>query len=163
MIINKEVQYTKQAKQIVAIKEFDAPLEQVWSAWTESSILDLWWAPKPWRAETRSMNFSEGGKWVYAMVGPQGERHYAIVHYKKINKQQSFTAVDAFSDENGVINKEMPSMDWLVEFAATDEGTKVTIHINFATEADLQKIVDMGFEQGFAMALGNLDELLDKE
>ncbi|MDF2188281.1 SRPBCC domain-containing protein [Paraflavitalea sp. CAU 1676] len=165
MIINKEVQYTKDvnANKIVAIKEYDAPLEQVWSAFTESSILDLWWAPKPWKAETKSMDFKEGGKWVYAMVGPAGERHWAFVSYKKIDKHKRFTAIDAFCDENGVINTEFPRMDWVVSFAETSEGTTVTIDITFPDEAGMQKILEMGFEQGFAMALSNLDEIFDKQ
>lgn len=162
MIINKEVQFTKDlsAKKATVVKAFDAPLEQVWSAWTESSILDLWWAPKPWRAETKSMSFKEGGSWYYSMVGPQGERHGAVAHYKKIVPNKSFTAEDGFTDEQGNPNKELPSMHWLVEFAETSEGTQVTVNITFPSEQAMQQIIEMGFEQGFTMALGNLDEIL---
>jgi hypothetical protein len=34
--------------------------------------------------------------------------------------------------------------------------------ITFATEKDMQAIIEMGFEQGFTAAHGNLDELLAK-
>ncbi|WP_315823311.1 hypothetical protein [Paraflavitalea speifideaquila] len=51
-------------------------------------------------------------------------------------------------------------MQWHVNFAAAEAGTTVTVELNFASVADLERIVEMGFEQGFSMALGNLDELL---
>ncbi len=78
-------------------REFAAPVEKVWKAWTESSILDKWWAPKPWRTETKSMDFTDGGLWLYAMIGPEGERHYSRVDIKKVVAQQSFTTLCTFS------------------------------------------------------------------
>jgi uncharacterized protein YndB with AHSA1/START domain len=38
-------------------REFAAPLQDVWAAWTESELLDQWWAPKPWKAKTKIMDF----------------------------------------------------------------------------------------------------------
>lgn len=53
-------------------------------------------------------------------------------------------------------------MHWKNEFSKTDTGTKVEVEITFASEADMEKIIEMGFEAGFTMAHGNLDELLKK-
>lgn len=141
-------------------REFAAPLSKVWAAWTESELLDQWWAPKPWRAETKTMDFREGGYWLYAMVGPDDERHWARVDYKTIKKNKWFNASDAFCDENGNPAEELPSVNWKNEFQATETGTKVIVDISFASESDLQKIIEMGFEQGFTSALQNLDALL---
>lgn len=58
-------------------REFDAGPELVWQAWTTAELLDQWWGPEPWKAETRTMDFREGGTWLYAMVGPEGERHWS--------------------------------------------------------------------------------------
>ncbi len=49
-------------KKIKVTRSFDATPEQVWSAWTDEEILDQWWAPKPWKAKTKSMDFHEGCK-----------------------------------------------------------------------------------------------------
>ena len=38
---------------LIVVRDFDAPVDLVWRAWTESELLDLWWAPKPWRAQTK--------------------------------------------------------------------------------------------------------------
>ena len=47
-------------KRITVTRNFEAPLEQVWKALTEKDLLDQWWAPKPWKAKTKSMDFREG-------------------------------------------------------------------------------------------------------
>lgn len=163
MMANKELVFTKDLanKKITIIREFDAPLEQVWKAWTDSTLLDQWWAPRPWKTETKSMDFREGGRWLYCMAGPEGERQWCLADYQKIIPTKSYTYIDAFCDENG--NKEdFPNMHWKVEFKPTGNGTTVAIEINFSSEANFQRILEMGFEQGFTMALGNLDELLAK-
>ena len=164
MTINKETIFTKDAanKKIIVEREFDAPLEVVWRAWTESDLLDQWWAPKPWKAKTKSMDFRDGGTWLYVMEGPEGERHWCRADFKNIVPQKTYTGDDAFCDENGNINPEFPSMHWENEFSETDNGTKVRVEITFASEADLEKIIEMGFKEGFAAAHGNLDELLSE-
>ncbi|MDQ3073423.1 MAG: SRPBCC domain-containing protein, partial [Bacteroidota bacterium] len=71
MTSNHQTKIQKDAKnnRLQITREFAAPVEQVWNAWTNSEILDLWWAPKPWKTETKSMNFSVGGRWLYSMAG----------------------------------------------------------------------------------------------
>ena len=165
MIATKETVYTKDAtnNKMSVVREFDAPLEKVWKAWTEPKLLDQWWAPKPWKAVTQSMDFRPGGTWRYYMQGPEGERHYCLVEYNKVVPSKSFSGLDAFCDENGNINKEMPTMDWLVQFTAAGDRTRVDVEITFASEEDMQKIVEMGFKEGFSAAHTNLDELLARE
>jgi uncharacterized protein YndB with AHSA1/START domain len=164
MMATKETIYSKDLdnKKIRVVREFNAPVEIVWKAWTVSELLDQWWAPKPWKANTQSMDFREGGKWLYYMEGPDGSRHYCRADYESIVPNKSYTGLDAFCDENGVINTEFPRMHWKVVFSPFDTGTKVDVEITFASVEDLEKIVEMGFKEGFAMAHGNLDELLAK-
>jgi uncharacterized glyoxalase superfamily protein PhnB/uncharacterized protein YndB with AHSA1/START domain len=150
-------------KKMIVKREFSAPLEQVWKAWTDSEILDQWWAPKPWKAETKKMDFREGGSWLYCMVGPAGERHWSIAEYKKVVRLKSFIGRDSFCDENGNIMPEPPGMNWNVEFSKSEAGTKVEVEITFASEKDLKTIVEMGFEQGFTMAHENLDQYLKSQ
>lgn len=149
-------------KKMFVTREFAAPLEKVWSAWTEHELLDKWWAPKPWKAETKTFDFREGGSWLYCMVGPAGEKHWSRADYKKIVKLNYFIAADCFCDENGVKTSELPGMDWKVEFSESGAGTKVHVELTFASEKDIQTIIETGFEEGFSAAHENLDELLTK-
>ncbi|MDB5010276.1 MAG: hypothetical protein JWQ06_1065 [Mucilaginibacter sp.] len=147
-------------KSLQITREFNAPIGQVWKAWTESSLLDQWWAPKPWHTETKTMDFKEGGLWLYCMVGPNSERQWCRVDFEAITPQHAFTAVDNFCDEQGNSDKSFPNMRWLTEFKETATGSKVDVTITFDKEEDIAKIIEMGFETGFTMALSNLDELL---
>ncbi|MGC4039901.1 MAG: SRPBCC domain-containing protein [Flavobacterium sp.] len=142
-------------------REFGAGLALVWDAWTKPEILDQWWAPKPWKAVTVSMDFKEGGRWLYYMQGPEGERHYCINDYQKINVQKDFSGLDAFTDENGTINTDMPRTLWHNTFTQNGETTIVNIVAQYDSLEDLEKIIAMGFKEGFTMAMGNLDEYFE--
>lgn len=150
----------RENKKIRVEREFAAPLAKVWAAWTDDKILDQWWAPKPWRTETKSMNFTVGGYWLYAMVGPDGTRHWARVDYQAIDPMKYYTAQDAFCDETGEVNTSFPINVWRNEFITSGESTLVHVTLSFDELSDLEKIIEMGFKEGFTMAMGNLDELL---
>lgn len=164
MIATNETVYEKDTinKKIRVKREFNAPVSKVWKAWTESEYLDQWWAPRPWKAVTQSMSFREGGQWRYYMQGPDGEQHYCLVNYKSIVPNKSYSGTDAFCDEKGNISSDLPNMGWYVEFTETGNTTRVNVEVSFNSEADLDKIVEMGFKEGFAAAHNNLDELLAK-
>ena len=150
-------------KKLVVTRSFDAPRSLVWKAWTESSLLDQWWAPKPWKAETKSLELHTGGMWLYCMLGPDGTKSWSRVDFETVTPESSFTATVIFCDENGIVDESFPSMHWDVTFESTGESTSMTVTITFSAEADMKQLIEMGFEQGFTMGLGNLDELLAKE
>lgn len=149
-------------KSILVAREFNAPLARVWRAYTESELLDQWWGPAPWRAETKSMNFTVGGYWLYAMVGPENQKHWARMNYLSISHHQSFDLEDGFSDENGNMNSELPVSRGKNIFTKTANGTRVEFKMIYSTEADLQKIVEMGVEQGISICMDQLEELFKK-
>ncbi len=141
-------------------REFDAPLERVWKAWTDPELLDQWWAPKPWRAETKEMDFREGGHWLYAMVGPQGERHWARAAYNRIEPLQRIDALDAFCHDDGSVDENLPQATWVNRYFAENGRTTVTVDVTYNKLSDLETVLKMGMEEGIKMAQKNLDELL---
>lgn len=152
----------KESRKVTVNREFAAGLDLVWKAWTKSEILDQWWAPKPWKAQTQKMEFKPGGFWHYAMVGPEGEKHYGRNDYKSVTEKKSFTAIDAFCDEKGVVNDELPHTNWEVRFSEEEGNTHVNITLTYNSPEDLDKMIEMGFKEGFAMTMEGLDELLPK-
>lgn len=164
MILNKETRFRRDPdnKRLIVEREFDASLKNVWRAWTEKELLDQWWAPKPFKAVTKEMDFREGGRWLYRMTGPDGSGEWCLVDFKKIDNHKSFTSLGAFCDENGNINKDFPAMNWKNVFSSIGSATKVEVEISFSSVAELEKILEMGLEEGFSAALVNLDELLAK-
>ena len=145
-------------------REFNADLELVWEAWTNPEILDQWWAPKPYKTKTKSMDFREGGMWLYEMFNAENEIkqdcHWCKNDYHKIEHQKNFSGLDAFCDENGTVNTGMPRTLWTNTFTETRGTTTVNIVAKYESLADLEKIISMGFKEGFTMGLNQLDELL---
>ena len=151
------------SKKILVTRLFEAPIEHVWNAWTESDLLDEWWAPKPWKTKTKKMNFREGGEWLYAMIGPDGTTMWAKMEFIAISKHKSFEVIDSFCDENGKKNLDFPSTVWKNVFTAEGAGTRVDVEMTFSSVAAMEKIIEMGFEAGFTMAHANLDAYLSAQ
>lgn len=151
-------------KNTISVKrEFDAGLELVWAAWTTPEILDQWWAPKPYQTQTKVMDFREGGHWLYAMVSPEGEKHWCRADYKKIDLLKSLSWLDAFCSETGSLNTDFPRSLWANTFTEKDNRTLVDILISYDKPEDLEKITQLGFQEGFTMALGNLDQYIEAQ
>jgi len=144
-------------------REFAAELSLVWEAWTNPEILDKWWAPKPYRTQTKSMDFREGGYWFYAMISPTNEKHWCRADYKKIELLNKYSFLDAFCDEEGNISTEMPRTYWTNAFAENAGTTVVNITLEYNTLEDLEKIISFGFKEGFTMALENLDQYIEAQ
>lgn len=143
-------------------REFAASQDLVWNAWSKAELLDKWWAPKPYRVETQMMDFREGGKWFYAMVSPDGEKHWCNFNYLGIADDVSFRGEEVFCDEDGNFRNDLPRTIWSNTFHEEDGITTVSITLEFKTEEDLKAIIEMGFKEGFEMCLENLDELLEE-
>lgn len=141
-------------------REFSAPKKHVWAAWTQPELLDQWWAPKPYHTETKSMDFSEGGMWLYAMVSPENEKQWCKATYKTIDPQERLSYSDAFCDEHGKENAEKPSSFWTNIFSEENGITTVNVTLKQDSFADVEKMIEMGFKEGFTMALENLDQFL---
>ena len=152
----------KENKTITIKREFAANRAIVWDCYTKSEILDQWWIPAPYKSITKSMDFREGGRWHYAAVGPNGEEHWAVTSYIKIEIQKMFLAHDAFGDADGNINKEMPQSTWTMNFSDLNENTLVHGTLVYPTLEQLEQTVAMGFKEGLTMAMANLDALLAK-
>ena len=153
----------KENNEIKVKRAFAADVDLVWNAWTKPEILDQWWAPKPWRAETKTMDFKEGGYRLYAMVSPENEKHWSIMDYTMIDPEKSFSYRDGFCDEQGNINAAMPRSSWTNSFSESDGTTLVDVTIIYDKLEDLEKIISMGFKEGFTMGLGNLDQYIEAQ
>lgn len=150
----------KEKNTIHVKREFNASLELVWQAWTTAELLDQWWAPQPYRNQTKSLDFREGGTWHYAMISPENQTHWSRFDYEKIETEKHYTGLDAFCDENGNINTGFSRMHWANAFSEAAARTTVNITISVDTLETLEKIIEMGFKEGFTLGLNQLDTLL---
>ena len=148
----------KTTKTVSITREFDADLSLEWDAYTRPEILDQWWAPKPYASKTKVMNFEVGGRRFYAMVSPEGQEHWSIQKYTSISPKTNFKFFNAFADKDE--NPELLGSDWDFNFSEQNGTTKVSIRIYNESLARLEKMIEMGFQEGYAMQMKNLEELL---
>lgn len=150
-----------ESNQLIAERSFAAPKSKVWQYYTTAELLDKWWAPEPYKAITKSFDFSEGGHWHYIMQGPEGLAHYCINNYKTINPEDSFTAQDAFANEDWSIKTDMPGSDWEVTFTENGEMTNVKVVLTCESSEALSTLEKMGMKEGFNQGLDQLEALLE--
>ncbi|MEP7197065.1 MAG: SRPBCC domain-containing protein [Saprospiraceae bacterium] len=153
-----EFNVDKTTKKASITREFAAGLSLVWDAYTKQEILDQWWAPKPYSSKTKFMNFEVGGRRFYAMVSPEGHERWAIQKYTSISPKINFKFFNAFADKDE--NPELPGSDWDFNFSEQNGNTIVRISIYNESLDRLERMIEMGFKEGLAMQLINLDEVL---
>jgi len=96
------------------------------------------------------------------MVGPEDQKQWGRMNYLAINQYECIEIEDAFCDENGKLNNELPVSKGQIAFTKTENGTKVEFKMIYPTETDLEKIVGMGFEQGITICHDQLERLLNE-
>ncbi len=89
---------------LVVSRQFNYPVQTVWKAFTQSEFLSQWWAPGPFRAETKEMDFRVGGYWLYAMVDPEGNKHWGKTKYLAIEIEKYY--------DLEIVLQPMPMVPW---------------------------------------------------
>jgi uncharacterized protein YndB with AHSA1/START domain len=149
----------KATKTAVITREFNAELSLVWDAFTKAELLDQWVAPKPWSSKTKHMDFKVGGQRFYAMVSPEGQERWSVQEYRSITPKTNFKMFNTFADQDG--NPELPGSEWDYNFSEQEGITKVIITIYNESLERLERMIAMGFQEGFKMSIDNLEKLLN--
>jgi len=148
----------KAAKTVYVTREFNAELSLVWDAFTKQEILDRWWAPKPYASKTKYMDFKVGGRRFYAMVSPEGMESWQIQDYTSISPKTNFKFLSVFADKDETPH--LPGSNWDLNFSEQNGITKVSITIYNDSLERMEKMIEMGFKEGFTMTLNELENLL---
>lgn len=148
----------KATKTVFIIREFDAELSLVWDAFTKAEILDQWVAPAPFSSRTKFMDFKVGGRRFYAMVSPEGQERWILQKYTSISPKNNFKMFNVFADKDE--NPELYGSDWDYTFSEENGKTKVSITIYNESLERLERMIEMGFTEGFTMSMSNLEKLL---
>ena len=148
----------KSTNTVLISKEFSAELSLVWDAFTRQEILDQWWAPKPFESKTKVMEFKVGGRRFYAMVSPEGQEMWQLQQYTAITPKTNFKFLSVFADKDE--NPHLPGSDWDLNFNEVNGITKVSISIYNESLERMEKMIAMGFKEGFTMTLNELTDVL---
>ena len=152
------------AKKIHVVREFNAPVEKVWRAFTEPDLLVKWTAPKPWTAEFKTWDFTVGGISLYAMVSLEGQKHWVYAEFTAIENGSAIATTGMFCDGEGNPVTDAPKSYRDTKFSSIDSNrTKVETVITFEDESTIKWFVEGGFKEGTEATFAVLDELLASE
>lgn len=109
-----------------------APVDVVWSAWSNPDALPRWWGPEGFSCKTKRIDLREGGEWVFDMIGPDGTvfpNHHKITRFDP----SGGIAYTLHWGENGPKHA-----DATVRFQPVEGGTKVTLAMEFVTAEEYE-------------------------
>jgi uncharacterized protein YndB with AHSA1/START domain len=157
---------TKSANFVIS-RQFDAPRERLWRAFTEPERMRQWWGPKGVTILAATLNLRPGGAYHYGMRTPDGRVMWGKFVYRDIAAPERLVWVNSFSDEAGGITRHPLSPTWPLEMLTTvtfenEPGGKTKLTIRWSPinpTAEEQKTFDAGHDsmrQGWG---GTLDQL----
>jgi len=89
---------------VVVTRLFDAPVEQVWKAWSDPQYVMQWWGPTGFTCPLAEMDFRQGGTSLVCMRAPQefgGQDMYNTWTYITILPLQRIEYILNFTDKGG--------------------------------------------------------------
>lgn len=159
-------------REFVITREFDAPRELVWQAWTERERLRQWFGPKGFTMPVAKMDFRPGGSFHYCLQSPDGHKMWGKFIYREIVAPERIVLVNSFSDEAGGLTRHPMSPTWPLEMLATttfaEHGGKTTLTVKWkplnATEEERRTFdaAHGGMQQGWSGTFEQLATYLAK-
>lgn len=148
----------------------DGSKDKVWKAYADKEWFEKWWGPEGWETTTKEFDFRPGGRVHYDMhcvdkdQGEWYDQHsWGVMNILEVDEANYRLAFeDAFSDETGVANPEMPTMQNSLELHDEDGKTRIVTKTIAETAEQLEEVIKMGIEEGWASQLAKLDTLLSE-
>lgn len=91
------------SSELVITRDFDAPRELVWKAWTEPERFMRWWGPKDFTSPRCEMDLRVGGRYLWCMRWPDGRENYNTGEYVEIVPPERLVYTACFADAQGNI------------------------------------------------------------
>ncbi|WJH37247.1 SRPBCC domain-containing protein [Paenibacillus aurantius] len=82
-------------------REFAAPRDLVFKAWTEPERLAKWWGPKGFTLEVKQLDLRPGGMFLGSQRSPEGHVMWGKFVYQEITPPEKLVYIQSFSDEEG--------------------------------------------------------------
>ncbi len=142
-------------REVVITRVFDAPARLLFEAYSKPEHVTKWFGPKGWPVTLCEMDFRKGGRFRFALTGPDGKQgtpfggeYLEIVPNRKIVYDNGF---------------ETPGAEKMVVTITYEEQagkTTLTIHTLFASVAMKNEHVGGGYERGVGSGLDQLADVV---
>jgi uncharacterized protein YndB with AHSA1/START domain len=159
-------------REFVITREFNAPRDLVWKAWTEPERLARWWGPRGYEMQVVALDLRPGGVFHYGMRSPDGKDLWGKFVYREIAAPSHLVFVVSFCDERGGMIRHWMSPTWPLEvlntLALTEHEGRTTVTIRGvpinATPEEHRTFEGgiTGMQRGFGLTFDQLDAYLTR-
>jgi uncharacterized protein YndB with AHSA1/START domain len=145
-------------REIVVTRDFNAPRELVWEAWTNPEHVVHWWGPRGFSTTIEKMDVRPGGIWKHVMHGLDGANYPNKSVFKEVVKPERIVYSHGGGREGGRGAHFVAT--WTFDATAADK-TRVTIRTVFASATDRDFVIkEYGAIEGGKQTLARLAEYL---
>lgn len=149
---------------VIVTRTFDAPVEVVWRAWSESEQVMRWWGPTGFTSPLAKMDFRVGGRSLVCMRAPKewgGQDMYNTWTYQKIDSLKRIEFIVNFSDKDG--NKLDPAKLGLPRGIPMEVPHIITFKLIDNNKTEMT-VTESGYtlEEAVAISKSGLEQCLDK-
>lgn len=136
-------------------REFDAPRELLFRAWTDPELVKQWLGPRRYQMEIETWESKDGGRYRYVHVDDHGHRHgfHGVFHGTPTIDRM----VQTFEYEGAPGHV---SLDALTLEDLGNGRTRARIHSTFQSVEARDGMVEHGMAEGMTDGFDRLDELL---
>jgi len=148
-----DLDLVRDPKSIVGVREFDAPRDLVFAAFTDSKHLAQWWGPNGFTITTMSFDFRAGGVWRFVMHGPDGRDYQNRITYEEIVPPERIVY-----RHGGEPDVEPLQMRQTIVFSNLNaRRTRVTWRLDFPSAAERERVIkEYGADKGVVQTLARL-------
>ena len=140
--------------EILVTREFDAPAELVFDAWTTPDVVKRWWAGDRGVVTEAQIDLRVGGSWRWVMVANGGFEVAFSGEYREIDRPHRLVRTEVFElvpDAEGLST---------TTFEESDGVTTMRVLTRFPNQEHRDAAIASGMEGGLQAALDHLEELL---
>jgi uncharacterized protein YndB with AHSA1/START domain len=158
MAAKNSIDLERDSASIIAVREFNAPRDLVFSVWTDPKHLSQWWGPNGFTTTTSSFEMRPGGVWRFVMHGPDGRDYQNRITYVEVVRPARIVY-----RHGGGEDVEPVRFTTTVTFDDLGGKTRITMRMDFSSAAERDRVIkDYGADKGLAQTLSRLGEHLAK-
>ena len=143
-------------RQILITREFDAPRELVWRAWTTPELVRRWWHANRGEMTVCEIDLRVGGSWRYAMVTPDGLEVGFHGEYREIEPFERLVSTEAYE---GIPDPDANAAVDTLTLTDIGDRTLMTVLVEHPTKEGRDMHIESGMEDGMQDAMDLLEEV----
>lgn len=139
-------------QELVITREFDLPVELLFTAYVEPEIVEQWMGTKVLKLESK-----RHGSYQFETTDPKGNKHGFNGTIHEFVPNQKITRT--FEMENTPFGVQLEFLEFE---KLTDETSRLRMHVIYKSNALRDQMLQMPFKQGINMAHNRLEEIVSK-